>query len=163
MYNIQCSYKTIAITWFLDGSAIFLFTMHVMSNTILTHVVFSVTPTDCQYNSIRQHKLLLYVKIKIYIITFRVAYHDMSDGSLAFQYARRDTLEHTNGNCHLCILWSTCRPWCNTCIRLINKLNMLMPKYQLANLNAQWHEGTIMATLLIINVTYLAYASKQGK
>ena len=38
-----------------------------------------------------------------------------------------DVLEHTNGMCHLCTLWSTCRPLCNIGVHLITLLNMLIP------------------------------------
>ena len=35
-------------------------------------------------------------------------------------------LEHTNANCRLCALWSTCSPLCNIGIHLITLLDILM-------------------------------------
>ena len=36
-----------------------------------------------------------------------------------FSMQEEDILEHTNGKCHLCTLWSTCRPVCNIGMHLI--------------------------------------------
>ena len=66
---------------------------------------------------------------------------------------QEDILEPTNGECHLCTLHSTCRPLCNISMHLITILNMLMPRYQQAHLNAKCHEMAIMMKFLIINVT----------
>ena len=41
---------------------------------------------------------------------------------------RKDTLDHTNVECRLCTLQSTCRPFCNIDIHLITLLNILMPR-----------------------------------
>ena len=116
------------------------------------------------------------------MMTLRVTNWEILEDSLAFQYARgkiflsvllasvmflhinmqeQDILEHTNGNCHLCTLQSTCRPLCNIGMHFITLLNILMPRYQKTHLNAKCHEVTHMMKLLII-LRDLAYVSNQG-
>ena len=46
---------------------------------------------------------------------------------LHFSMQEVDVLEHTNGKCYLCTLWSTCRPLCNIAMHVITLLNILMP------------------------------------
>jgi hypothetical protein len=48
---------------------------------------------------------------------------------LHFTMLKEDILEHTNGKCHLCTLYSNCRPFYNIVMNLITLLNMLMPRY----------------------------------
>ena len=52
-------------------------------------------------------------------------------------------LEHSNDKCQLCNIGN----------HLITLLNIFMPKYQYAHLNATCHETTLLVKLLIINVT----------
>jgi hypothetical protein len=44
-------------------------------------------------------------------------------------------------------------PLCNVNMHLITLLNILVPKYQYAHLNAKYHETTLVMKLLIICVT----------
>ena len=72
---------------------------------------------------------------------------------LHFSMQEEYVLEHNNGKCHLCTLYSTYRSLCNIAIHLITLLYILMPRYYLAHLNTKCHEVTIMVNLLIIIVT----------
>ena len=49
--------------------------------------------------------------------------------------------EHTNDNCHLCTLHSTCRALCNICMHLLTLLNILRPKYLVSVLERQVSRG----------------------
>ena len=62
-------------------------------------------------------------------------------------------LEHADGKCQLCTLWSACRPLCNISIHLVTLLKVLMAIYQSVHLNTECHEVTLMLKLWIVSLT----------
>jgi hypothetical protein len=69
---------------------------------------------------------------------------------LCFGMQGENVIEHTNGKCYLCTLWSICRPLWNIGIHLITLLNILVSRYQQAHLNVKSQEAILMVKLLVI-------------
>ena len=71
-----------------------------------------------------------FVEVKIYyIVRLIVAVGILKQIVLCFSMRGKDVFEHTNVECHLCALKSTCRPLSNIDIHLITIVNILMPRY----------------------------------
>jgi hypothetical protein len=49
---------------------------------------------------------------------------------LRFSIQGEDDIEHINGKCHFCKVWSTCRPLCDIGIHLIPSSNVLMSRFK---------------------------------
>jgi hypothetical protein len=71
-----------------------------------------------------------------------------------FNMQEEDILEHTDGECHLCTLWSICRLLCTISMHLITLLNILTGKIVVSTLECQVPWGDTYDEIVNYHLAY---------